>query len=503
MTEKLKILMVSSEMVPYAKEGGLADVVFSLSRELVRQGHDVRVVIPKYLRITAQKHDLTRTLENLDVPMGVIGNMGCAVWEGRTAAPSPIVYFIEHEQFYGREGGLYSNPDGDGHLDNDNRFVFLSRAGIELCKVLGFAPDVFHVHDWHTAAAVIFLDTIYHSDPTVGKSATLLTIHNLQHQGEFYEGLMDVLGIGWEHFNFLGLEKDGNTNLLKGAIYHATLINTVSKSYAREIQTIEFGWELDSVLRERFADLYGILNGVDYEEWNPETDRYIAARYSAESRSGKAVCKIDLQRTFNLSVRDNVPIIGIVTRLVKQKGIDVLAEAIHKLLEYDVQLVILGMGEVWAHFFFGDLPARYPGRFGCFIGYDNALAHKIEAGADFLLMPSMFEPCGLNQLYSLRYGTLPIIRAVGGLNDTVVNLDADTNTGTGFKFYDLTAEALINTVGWALYTYYNQKNVIDGMIARAMAERFTWEVSSKKYVELYKMAIKRRLGEETYLQRFK
>nr|WP_200873701.1 glycogen/starch synthase [Candidatus Magnetobacterium casensis] len=501
MSKKLNILMVSSEMVPFAKEGGLADVVGSLAQELVRQGHDVRVVIPRYKTIEQRGVDMTLAAGHVAVQMGVIGEMGCSVWQcpiiDTKDGCGGTVYAVEHHDYFSRDGGFYSNINGDGYMDNDNRFVFLSRAALELCKQVGFKPDCIHVHDWHTAAIPVLINTDYRDEPMLGNSATLLTIHNIQHQGEFYEGLMDVLGVGWGHFNHMELEKDGNTNLLKGGIYHATIVNTVSEGYVRQIQTPEFGFELDGVLRDRASDLYGIINGVDYEQWNPQVDKFIAATYDADDLSGKALCKADLQGSFGLPVRPDVPIIGLITRLVKQKGVDVLAEAIYRLMELDIQVALLGTGEVWANFYFGDLPRQYPDKFGCYIGYDNALAHKIEAGADFFLMPSLFEPCGLNQMYSMRYGTLPIVRAVGGLDDTVDNLDVEANTGTGFKFYDLTAGALADTVGWAVYTYYNQKDTMEGLIRRAMAKRFSWTKAARKYVALYEMAINKRRGQSS------
>lgn len=491
--KKLKILMAASECVPFAKEGGLADVVGVLPKYLARLGHDVRVVMPRYSRIDPVKYGLRRLPGVLVVPMGIIGNQYCAVSEGRLPGSEVPVYFLEHEGYYGRSG-LYEEGNV-GYLDNDNRFAFLSRAAMELPKMIGFAPDLLHAHDWHTAAVPVFLNTLYRDDPLVGDAASLLTVHNLQHQGNFYEGLMDVLGIGWEHFTFLGLEKDGETNLLKGGLYHATLLNTVSEGYAREMQTPEYGWGLDGVVRERAADLYGILNGVDYGEWNPESDPLIPARYSAADLAGKKVCKAELQRQLGLPVRDDVPLFGLVSRLVKQKGIDLLAEAMPRILDLDVQVAMLGAGEPWAHFYFGDIMHAYPDRFSCRIGYDNQLAHRIEAGADFFLMPSRFEPCGLNQMYSLRYGTLPIVRATGGLDDSVENFDETALTGTGFKFWVADAGALFDTVGWAVHTWYNRRDAMARLIDSAMARRFTWEDAAGRYEALYLQALRKRRGE--------
>lgn len=499
---KMNILFVASEAAPFAKEGGLGDVVGTLPKFLHAMGHDVRIVIPRYYRVNKEKYGLKPVAGPMGVWMGVIGMMWCSVYESRLPGSGVPVYFIEHEHFFGRDSGLYSK-DGKGFLDNDNRFVFLSRAALELCKTIFFKPDVIHVHDWHTAIVPVFLNTAYRYDPLLGDCATLLTIHNMQHQGDFYRGLMDVLDIGREHFNPRGLEFYGRTNLLKGGLYHATLLNAVSPTYSEEIRTPAHDWRLGGVLRERASDLHGILNGVDYEEWNPETDKLIAANYSETDLSGKALCKQDLQKEFKLHERPEVPVIGLVSRLVKQKGIDILSGAIHRIMSWDVQFVLLGNGEPWAHHFFSDLCNRYPGRLGCYIGYSNPLAHKIEAGSDFFLMPSRFEPCGLNQMFSLRYGSVPIVRAVGGLNDTVENYNDQTGKGTGFKFNDTTPEAIIGTAGWAVHLYYNRREAIEGLVKRGMKQRFTWEDSAKKYEHLYLLAIKKRIGEARFNERFK
>jgi starch synthase len=490
----LKILVAASEAAPFAKEGGLADVVGALPRYMAGRGHDVKVVMPRYYKVDREKFDLQLLPGVLTVPMGIIGTMYCGVYEGRMPGSEVPVYFLEHEEFYGRDN-LYEQ-DNESFLDNDNRFIFLSRATLEICRMLDFRPDVIHVHDWHTAAVPVLLNTAYRHDPYVEGAASLLTIHNMQHQGSFYPGAMDVLGIGWEHFTFLGLEKDSQVNLLKGGIYHATLLNTVSSGYAREMQSAAFGWGLEGVVRERSADLTGILNGVDYTEWNPETDPLIPANYSSADLSGKGICKRELQRELGLPERSDVPLIGMVSRLVKQKGIDVLAQAIPRILDLEVQFVMLGAGEPWAHFFFGDIAAANPDKFRCVVGFNNPLAHRIEAGADFFLMPSAFEPCGLNQMYSMRYGTLPIVSATGGLDDSVDNFDQQTMTGTGFKFNTLNAGALFDTIGWGVHTWYHHPAAIKTLIQQAMAKRFTWDEAAEKYEELYLKAIHNRHGED-------
>ena len=490
MAEKLKILIAASEAAPFVKTGGLGDVAGALPRYLARAGADVRVVLPRYYKIDRDKLGLRRLPAKLVVPMGVMGERWGTLYEGRMPGTEVPVCFIDHEAYFGREGIYEEN--GVGYPDNDHRFTFFSRGALELCKLIDFRPDVVHVHDWQTAIIPVLLNTVCRHDPWIGQAASVLTLHNMQHQGWAFKGLMDVLGIGWGHFNPLELEMHDQVNLLKGGLYHSTQLNTVSEGYAREIQTPAYGFGLEGVVRDCAWKLRGILNGVDYEEWSPEVDPFIAANYSAEDLSGKAVCKRELQRTFGLPERDDVPLIGLVSRLVKQKGVDVLAEGIEKLLSLDLQFVLVGNGEPWSHFFFGDIAAKYPEKFACFIGYDNARAHQVEAGADFFLMPSRFEPCGLNQMYSLRYGTPPIVRATGGLDDSVVNFSPQSRTGTGFKFTDLTAGALYDTVGWALHTWYNDKDGLAALIQNGMAQRFTWERSARRYLNLFGEAVRLR-----------
>lgn len=493
-THALKILFAASEAAPFAKTGGLGEVVGDLPRYLHDLGHDVRVVLPRYYSIDPGKYDLQRLPGSLVVPMGIIGTMYCGVWEGRLPKSGVPVYFLEHEGLYGRDG-IYG-VDNVGFMDNDNRYLFLSKAALELPKMLGWQPDILHAHDWHTAAIPVLLNTSYRHDPSVGRAASILTIHNMQYQGEFYPGLMEVLDVGWDQFTFLGLEKDDQVNLLKGGIYHATLLNTVSQGYAREIQTPAYGWGLEGVVRQRAADLYGILNGVDYHEWNPATDRYLPAPYSADDLSGKALCKRGLQRRFGLPERDDLPVFGVVSRMVPQKGTDLLAEAIHDLLKLELQLVVVGNGEPWAHFFFGGMAHRHPDKIGCYIGYSSELAHLVEAGSDFFLMPSAFEPCGLNQMYSLAYGTPPLVRATGGLDDSIENFNEATLTGDGFKFWSHTAAALFDTVGWAVWTFYHHPAGLAALRRNGMAKRFTWQEAARKYDELYRQALRKKQGEQ-------
>ncbi len=486
----LSILIAASEAVPFAKSGGLADVVGSLPKYLRKLGHDVRVVIPRYYSIDRKKLALQALPGLLTVPMGVLGNEYCGVYEGRIPGTDIPVYFLEHEGYFGRSG-LYAEGNVE-FVDNDRRFIFLSKGSLELCKLIDFHPDIVHANDWHTAAIPLLLNSTYRNNPHVGNAASILTIHNMQYQGSFPATAMNILDVGWEHFTFLGLEKDDRVNLLKGGIYNATLLNTVSDGYAREIQTAAYGCGLEGAVTERAADLYGILNGVDYSEWSPESDPFIVQNYSVDDISGKKLCKSEIQRALGLPELPDVPLVGVVSRMVQQKGIDLLATALPELLQLDLQIVMLGEGEPWAHFYFGGEAAKHPDRLAVVIGYDNSLAHMIEAGADFFLMPSAFEPCGLNQMYSMRYGTLPVVRATGGLDDSVENFDGELMTGTGFKFWDLTPGALFDTVGWAVYTWYNRPDALRRLIRNAMEKRFTWEDAARKYERLYLEALTRR-----------
>lgn len=481
----MRVLMVAAEMAPFAKEGGLGDALLGLSRALARRGHDVRAVLPCYASIGTGRYDLRHCL-SIEVPMGSLGRLPCEVLEGQVPGTGATAYFIRHDPYYARPG-LYGR-DGEGYTDNGRRFVLLSRAALELAAALGLQPDVVHAHDWHAAAVPVYLDTLYRKGFGERTPASLLTIHNMLQQGVFDKDLMEVLDVGWEHFHFRDLEFFDRVNLLKGGITHATLLNTVSPSYAREIRTPDFAYGIDGAVRDRGDDLTGILNGADYEEWNPESDGRIAAAYSEQDPSDKALCKDDLQRELGLPPWAGVPLYGVVSRLVKQKGIDLLAEAMERILGLDLQFVLLGSGEPWARPFFDGMARRRPETFSCRFGYDNGLAHKIMAGADFFVMPSRFEPCGLTQMYAMRYGTLPVVRATGGLNDTVENFDEGTLGGTGFKFYDATAQALYDTIGWATHTFYNRPEAMRALVRRAMAKRFTWEAAAEGYETLYRRA---------------
>lgn len=489
MSESLKILFTASEVAPFAKTGGLADVAGALPKALAGLGHEVAVVMPRYYSIDRE------ALEHIPGPLGVpMGNMG-ELWAGvyKTTLPGSDVplYLIDYEAFYGRSG-LYTDENGYSYPDNDIRFAFLSKAAMQLAHKLGFEPDIIHAHDWHTAPQPVLRDSRYAADGLFAGAATVLTIHNLQHQGIFDKRIMEILEIGWEHYTPYELESMGGVNFLKGGIARADAITTVSRKYADEIQTPEFGFGLEAHIRAHADRLTGILNGVDYDEWSPAVDPLIPARFDVGEMEGKAICKAELQRHFGLPEEPGTPLIGFVGRFAEQKGIGLIAGAMEGLLHLGAQFVFLGTGEKWAEGFFSDVAGRWPDRFACHVGYSNELAHRIEAGADLFLMPSLFEPCGLNQIYSLRYGTLPIVRATGGLDDTIVNYDPETGEGTGFKFWEATPDALYHTVKWAVETCREAPEAYRIMQERAMGLRFDWERAAREYTRVYHEALTRR-----------
>jgi len=480
---KLKVLFVASECAPFAKTGGLADVAGALPKALHARGIDVRVVMPLYAGMPWSD------LEVLDGVLGVPMYWGTAharVRVGKLPGSEVPVYCLEYNRYFDRPY-LYG-PPSEGYPDNLERFTFLSRGSLEVCKALGFVPDVIHCNDWQTALVPVYVDTVEWAQPLHG-AATIYSIHNLAYQGVFDGGGMFITGLGREHFNPTEFEHFGALNLTKAALRHSTLLSTVSPTYAREIQTPEYGNGLDGVLAARSGELEGILNGIDVDEWNPAADRHLPAAFDVDRPQGKAACKAALQKEAGFPVRADVPLFGIVGRLTPQKGFDVLAHALDRILGWDVQIVLLGTGDDDAQRFFAYVDAHRGDRFRAWLRFDNGRAHRIEAGADFFLMPSRFEPCGLNQMYSLRYGTLPIVRATGGLVDTVTNYDEKTAEGTGFVFADLHPEALANTIGWAVSTWFDRPGHIQIMRDRAMRQDFSWDRAGRRYEDLYRRAV--------------
>lgn len=488
MGKSLNIMMAASECVPFAKSGGLADVVGALPAALKALGHHVIVVMPKYRSMDADKFKLEPYL----APMGVwMGNSEewCAVQRTVAAGDVPV-YFIEADKYFDRDG-LYNDAAHNDYLDNPRRFGFLSRAALQLCKDIGFKPDIVHAHDWQTALMPAYLKIWHWDDRILGGVASMLTIHNIGYQGVADATHYDYLGLQWDNFTADKFEDHGRVNFLKGGVQYADMVNTVSPKYAWETRTPEMAYGLAPYLNDKGANYIGILNGVDYDDWNPAVDRLIPAQFTPQDLSGKKECKRALQARFLLEEDDAIPVMGVVSRLADQKGLDLLAEAIDAILaNMRVQFVLLGSGDKALEQFFGDLPKRYPGRVGSYIGYNNEVAHWIEAGSDMFLMPSRYEPCGLNQIYSLKYGTLPVVRATGGLEDTVEQYDESTGTGSGFKFSEASAHAVYYTVGWAVSTYYDRREDWDAMVQQAMRQRFSWEDSARAYEKAYRQAIK-------------
>jgi starch synthase len=483
------VLFVASECAHFAKGGGLGDVVAALPPALKALGHDVRIVMPRYDVISAK--GLTRHAAPLGVPLGP-KDAWSGVFETRLPGTDVPVYLLEHDALFGR-GYLYDPPGGFAQ-DNLIRFAFLCRGALQLCKYLAFVPDVFHVHDWPTALLPVYLNTIEARGP-FSSAATVLTIHNLAHQAKFPASGLPATHLPWSEFRQDGLEDHGAVNPLKGGIYHATKLTTVSPRYAYEIRTREGGAGLDAVIRFRGGDLVGILNGIDEGVWDPRSDRAIVAPFRVDDLSGKVECKRALQREAGLGERPDVPLVGIVSRLSEQKGTDVVLAALTRLLELDTQIIVLGSGDPASEGILAVRSKHGNGRFHAWIGFDEAMAHRIEAGADLFLMPSRFEPCGLNQMYSQRYGTLPIVRATGGLDDTVQSYDASSGTGTGFKFSDLTADSLVATVKWAVETYRRRPEHFRAMQRQAMTKRFGWDVAARQYSDVYDWAAHQRTGD--------
>jgi starch synthase len=495
----MKILMVTSEAVPFAKTGGLGDAVSALALALARLGHEVRVALPRYYSVDRGK--LTQLEGEMGVPVGG-GEEWCAVY--RTEMPgsrkdNPVLaYFIDHERFFGRDGiyGTLWEPD---FLDNPRRFTFFNRAVFQLCRKIKWFPDVLHAHDWAATLVPVLLKYEQRQGP-FEQTVSVLTIHNLGYQGVYAKDNFDYTGLGWNVYYEGGFEDWNMMNFLKAGIWAADRLNTVSERYAEETKTQAHGFRLDGPLRYRSADYRGILNGVDTEVWNPAMDRYIPVPYTAKDLSGKAKAKEALQKAFGLPNEPDTPVIGMVTRLTGQKGVGEIFSPGYGCgwnicREMQLQFVLLGSGEMWCENEIRNMTAHQP-NFKGRIGYSEKTAHLIVAGSDFFLMPSQYEPCGLSQMYSLLYGTPPIVRNTGGLADTVKNYDQEQGIGTGFMFNDLAPGAIYNTVGWAVWAYYNKREDIEKMRVRGMKHDFSWKQSAKKYVEMYEDAKKARLPAE-------
>jgi starch synthase len=485
----VKILTVTPEIAPFIKVGGLADVVGALPKALNQLGHDVRVLCPLYGSIN-RGHDWACFDMPFCVPMGP-GAHWARIWETLLPNSNVRCYFLEFDEYFARNE-VYEGPWGD-HYDNDRRFAFLSRAAIELCEYLNWIPDLIHCHDWATAFVPVLLNTVYQNTP-LSRVASVLTIHNLDHQGYCDRSVLHYVGLPDSVMTPDNCESMGAVSMLKGGIYHATKVTTVSESYAREIQTPEGGSGLHNVLKFRAADLVGIINGIDTHVWTPKTDILLPAHYSLENLSGKSLCKQSLIQEFGLEETPARPIIGIVSRLYSQKGLDLLQHILPRILtSMEVNFVVLGSGDKQLEGAFTYYAERYRGRFGLHLGFSESLAHSIYAGADFFLMPSRFEPCGLGQLYAMTYGTLPIVRSTGGLIDTVEQYREGLGWGTGFRFDYPTCDALYFAIGWACSTYYDRPHDMQKLIKNGMRKDFSWLHAAKRYEQVFKWAVDERL----------
>ncbi|MDA8236032.1 MAG: glycogen synthase GlgA [Clostridia bacterium] len=483
LNQKLKILLVSSEVVPFAKTGGLADVAGSLPKALAAMGHDVRVVMPKYREVG--KKD---TLCDFPVQVGnrketAIVRQDTMEAEGGNHVP---VYFIDNYHYFDRDG-LYL------HRDEGERFGFFCRAVLEMLPKVGFQPDIIHCNDWQSGPIPLLLKDQYAKKPYYSKIATLFTVHNLLYQGNWDKGVLSFLGLDEKYFHPEAVEFYGQVSFIKTGLVFSDVINTVSNTYAVEIQTPEYGEGMDGLLRKRAGDLYGIINGLNYEEFNPATDPHIRKNYDFDSIQDKKVNKSALQEELGLAVKD-VPLIGLVSRLVDQKGLDLIALVMDELLSADVQLVVLGSGDPHYEQLFKGFQVRYPDKLGVYIGFNAELAQRIYAGSDLFLMPSKFEPCGLGQLISLRYGTIPIVRATGGLKDTINEFDGETGKGNGFSFVPYLPADLLGAIKRGLTLFRNQPEQWGKLVANALREDFSWDRSAKEYIRLYHVALGKHQG---------
>lgn len=475
----MRVLFVASEAVPFAKTGGLADVIGALPRALIDLGLEVRVLMPAYGQVKQGKIPLKVAAEDLQ------GHLGWQPLAFNLLTPAEGDHpfcFVERDEFFERSQ-LYGTPKGD-YFDNLERFAFFCSTVPAVCQAMGFKPEVIHCHDWQAALVPVYLRHRWGATPLAG-AKTLLTIHNLAYQGLFPKEKFPLLGLDWSLFCIDGLEFYDQINLLKGGIVFADAISTVSRGYSKEIQTPEFGYGLEGVLASRAEALFGIVNGVDYRDWNPATDPLIPHHYSPEDLGGKIKNKMALMAAYNLDLRlANQPLMGIISRLADQKGFDLVAQVLPELMARDLPVVILGTGDEKYHRWLAEVAPKYPGKLGVKIAFDNALAHLIEAGADIFLMPSRYEPCGLNQLYSLKYGTVPVVRATGGLADTVAPVDVKTGTGTGFLFREYSAEAFIRAINEAVAAY-RDRELWQKIMLNGMTQDWSWNASAREYLTLY------------------
>ena len=474
----MHIAFVASEGVPFSKTGGLADVVGALPRALAALGHQVSVYLPRY-RQTKLTEPAT-VVRSITIPFDDKYRFASVVTGGSQGGVR--CYFVEYPPYFDRDA-LYGTSVGD-YPDNAERYALFSRAVIEASKILG-VPNVFHCHDWQSALVPILLRTVYAEDPALREAATVFTIHNMGYQGLFPPETLPLLMLPWDLFTMSKMEFFGQVNFLKGALTYSDYVTTVSRKYSQEIQTAEYGFGLEGVLHDRASTVSGILNGVDYDEWSPQTDKFAVAKFSPQDLAGKAKCKQDLLAAFGMAAADaKLPVIGIVSRFAAQKGFDLISQIADRLARESMIMVALGAGDKPYEELFLRLHKQFPNKIAVKVAYDNAIAHKIEAGADMFLMPSRYEPCGLNQIYSLKYGTVPVVRATGGLDDTIEPWDARTGKGTGFKFTEYIGESLLLTIRQALQAYSDQTSW-QVLMRNGMNKDFSWNASAREYGKIY------------------
>jgi starch synthase len=475
--DRVRVILAASEVTPYAKTGGLADVISALPKALARLGIDIHLVAPRYRSVTQGE----LVFNDLRVPIAWSDRLVSVYRDRNGEVP---VYFIDAPEYFNRDG-IYGSATGE-YRDNAERYAFFSRSVLELAKRLGPPPDVIHCNDWQTGLLPLYLHTVYAGDPYFARTATLFTIHNLAYQGLFDPGLLGRFGIGSDVYRTDdGIEFYGIASALKAGIISATAISTVSPRYAQEIQTSEHGARMDGLLRWRSSDLIGIFNGVDYEVWNPQTDPLIAQHYGPDNLEGKTACKAELLKQFNLPVELERPVVACISRLTAQKGFDLVQQAIAQIMSLDIYFVLLGSGDSGLENFFQRLRDAVPDRVAVYFGFNDTLAHQIEAGADMFLMPSYYEPCGLNQIYSLKYGTPPVVRATGGLDDTVEQYDPATRTGNGFKFYEYNAARMLEALSEARQLYADRQ-LWQALMLNGMRADYSWDQSARQYVEVYR-----------------
>jgi starch synthase len=489
-TKRLKILFVTSEVVPFVKTGGLADVSAALPQTLAELGHEVRIVVPKYGAVDDRKfkiHEVVR-LKDIKIELAgkeVIFSLKSCFLPGQKIRVQ--IYFLDNQEYFGSRNSLYGDPmTGKDYPDNDERFIILNRAVFELIIKLGWIPDIIHCNDWQCGLIPTYLKTVYSGEENFDKFKTLFTIHNLAYQGEFSKSSFKKTGLPDKLNSPKGILHKGKLNFMKSGLVYADAINTVSKTYANEIRTDSvIGSGLKDVLSKRKDDLYGIINGIDTKVWNPDRDKHLPKKYSIKNVEQKAVNKQALAEKFGFEFKEDTPIIGLISRLFDSKGIDLIEKILPQLLKLDIQMIVLGTGDKKYHSFFDQMAKKHSDKFACYLGFNDDLAHLIEGGADILLMPSKYEPCGLNQMYSLNYGTIPVVRETGGLADTVKKFNEKTKEGTGFVFKKYNAKELLTEIKRALKVY-RDKDTWNKIVKAGMKEDFSWNSSAKKYIDLYK-----------------